>query len=102
MPFSFTTLDGKHLTGPKGTGEIVNISTTGAVVRITPRVEELSNMKIRLLGTAAKSGVDGDLYAKVIEYKSSDLARVLFTAVPSDVAELIEQVVDDLRHSGRT
>ncbi len=87
-PFTYCVLDGKHLTGPMGTGSILRLSTTGAVVRLSHRVEVLSNLKMQLQGSTDEGEAIGDLYCKVVEEEADDL-HVRFTAVPTEVAERI-------------
>ncbi|MDX1740398.1 MAG: adenylate/guanylate cyclase domain-containing protein, partial [Rhodothermales bacterium] len=89
--FDYSILDGKHLTGPTGKGTIDRLSTTGAVVRLSQPVEPLANLKMKLLGLSDESEPVGDLYCKVIDMMDERDVHVRFTAVPVDVADLVQQ-----------
>ncbi len=90
--FDYSVLDGKHLTGPAGTGSIDRLSTTGAVVRLSRPVEPLANLKMKLLSLADDSEPVGDLYCKVVDMKDESQVHVRFTAVPTDVADLVQKM----------
>lgn len=90
LPFRYTVLDGKHMTGEVRSGEILRLSTSGAVIRTGPPVEMLSNLKIHLPALRDPSEPLGDFYAKVVgEEEGVGGMRIRFTAVPQDVAEAV-------------
>ena len=94
MPFEYSVLDGKHMTGEGVRGDIHHLSTTGAVIRVTEPVEMLSNLKMMLPALEGGDEIVGDLYAKVVDDEPGDgRFKVRFTAVPEDVAAAIEHVV---------
>ncbi|NNE35948.1 MAG: adenylate/guanylate cyclase domain-containing protein [Rhodothermales bacterium] len=89
--FDYTILDGKHLTGPEGNGAIRRLSTTGAVVQLSHRVESLANLKMRLLGLEDQDEPVGDLYCKVVDEVGDGDLKVRFTAVPIEVADVVRR-----------
>jgi adenylate cyclase len=94
LPFQFSILDGKHLTGPKWDGEIMALSSLGAAIRTENPPKRLDNLKMSLSTPGESDEVMGDLYAKVVGEGTEDgLHKVRFTAVPPDVAEAFKQVV---------
>jgi class 3 adenylate cyclase len=88
-PFDYTVLDGKHVSGPSGRGSITRLSTRGAIVQLSQRVESLSNLKMRLLGLSNQNEAVGDLYCKVVDDEPVGDVKVRFTAVPTEVADLV-------------
>lgn len=91
LPFRYTVLDGKHTTGDVFGGEVVRLSTTGAVVRTEQPLVPLTNLKIHLPAPHHPEEPAGDLYAKVVsEAQEGDGVRIRFTAVPQDLAEAIQ------------
>ncbi|HMB93717.1 MAG TPA: adenylate/guanylate cyclase domain-containing protein [Rhodothermales bacterium] len=94
LPFEFSILDGKHLSGPKWDGEIIALSSLGATIRTENPPKRLDNLKMSLSMPDEPAEMMGDLYAKVMgEGKEDGGLQVRFTAVPPDVAEAFKQVV---------
>jgi hypothetical protein len=52
-------------------------------------VESLSNLKMRLLGLSNQNEAVGDLYCKVVDDEPVGDVKVRFTAVPTEVADLV-------------
>jgi len=95
LSISYSVLDGKHMTGEVAPGEIVQIASTGAVLHIDTPAEVLSNLKIMLRSPFEDEKSIGDLYAKVVESNERDrLVKIQFTAVPEDVAGVIQSIRD--------
>lgn len=94
-PFRYEVLDGKHLTGDVADGAFVALSSTGALVRLDHPVEPLDNLKVMVLSGDDPGEVLGDLYAKVIQVdRQGDLTRIRFTAVPEDLAQVLQHLND--------
>ena len=94
LPFEFSILDGKHLSGSKWEGEIICLSSQGAAIRTEHRPKRLDNLKMSLSMPGDSSEMMGDLYAKVVGQQEKDgTLDIRFTAVPPDVAEAFKQVV---------
>ena len=90
-PFVFLVLDGKHMTGAGYEGTMIQLSTSGAVIRTDEPVALLSNLKMMLPAPEDRDEVVGDLYAKVVEdVPGQGGYKVRFTAVPEEVAAAIE------------
>ena len=92
-PFAFSVLDGKHMTGAVCRGTMIQLSTSGAVIRTDEPVALLSNLKMMLPALEGGDEVVGDLYAKIVEdVPDEGVVKVRFTAVPEEVAEAIGHV----------
>ena len=89
LPVRYTVLDGKHLTSAVEPGEILRLSTTGAVLHAEAPPPVLANLKIHLPSLQHPDEQLGDLYAKVVAEADGAGVQVRFTAVPLDVAEAI-------------
>ena len=89
--FAYLVLDGKHMTGAGCEGTIIQLSTSGAVIRTDEPLALLSNLKMMLTAPEDRDEVVGDLYAKVVEdVPGQGGYKVRFTAVPEEVAAAIE------------
>ncbi len=89
FPISYLSLDGKHMTGEPIEGELIEIATSGAILRASVLPEQLTNVKLNLHepdGTFV-----GELYAKALEDDdlTDDKIHLRFTAVPEDVGGFI-------------
>jgi adenylate cyclase len=93
LPAGIAVMEGKDAGGALTDAELVALSPRGAVVRSTMRPEVLWNVRLHLhLG----SQIDNlAIYAKVTESPAAgeSLFRVRFTAVPSEVAQKIEEIL---------
>lgn len=94
IPFAYSKLDGKHMTGTMVAGEIIALSSSMAEIRSAEIPPPLTNIRLDLqLPTNDGPGIAGDLYAKVLHpAPGCDTIKIRFTAVPEDIAEAIRQL----------
>ncbi len=88
--FTYSVLDGKHLTSLREEGTIQRLGTSGAVIQTTQPVAVMDNLRIVLTEPEQPSKHIGDLYAKVIACPA-DGVHIRFTAVPEDVGAAIQR-----------
>ena len=94
VPFQYCVLDGKHMTGERLPGEIIELSTSMAVIKTENGLSSLSNIQLEFpIDEIDGAVVSGDLYAKAVEPAEQDGGmKIRFTAVPEDVAEAIRKI----------
>ena len=94
LPFKYSTLDGKHMTGVLLEGHLLALSSTMALIKAEEELELLSNIRLEFpIEEKEGSVIYGDLYAKVVQANSQDDGiKIRFTAVPEDVAEAIRHL----------
>ena len=97
LPFRYTVLDGKHLTGATHSGLIRELSPISARVTTDEPLPLLGNLKIWLDPVADDDPETDDLgefYAKVVRPAADDEpAELRFTAVPDDVASVFQGAI---------
>lgn len=94
LPFRFSILDGKHMTGDMLSGQIIALSSTMALIETKDPLSELTNIRMEFHATNNEAmEISGDLYAKAIELLPQQQAvKIRFTAVPEDIADAIRQL----------
>ncbi|MFK7844863.1 MAG: adenylate/guanylate cyclase domain-containing protein [Rhodothermales bacterium] len=94
LPFSFSILDGKHMTGDLLSGKIIALSSTMALIESEQNLDELANIRIEFhTGSNEAIEITGDLYAKAVaSIPQQHATKIRFTAVPEDIAEAIRQL----------
>ncbi|MBD2384834.1 CHASE2 domain-containing protein [Cylindrospermum sp. FACHB-282] len=91
VPFEYVVLQGKHAVGTVFQGRLVSLSETGAELQSPHSLENLSNLKLKLLTEPELPTEDADIYAKVIKQSTVDQHHYLirFTAVPPKAIALL-------------
>ncbi|MFQ5569694.1 MAG: adenylate/guanylate cyclase domain-containing protein [Rhodothermales bacterium] len=93
--FQYSILDGKHMTGEVCRGAMIQLSTSGAVIRIARPVELLTNLKMMVPLPENGGTMLGDLYAKVVDDEAgAGMCKIRFTAVPEEVAAAIQHACE--------
>lgn len=88
--FTYSVLDGKHLTSAEAEGTLHRLSTTGAVIQTEPPLAPMDNLRLVLTQPDQPTEPLGDLYAKVTAQHADGL-HIRFTAVPEEVASAIQR-----------
>ena len=94
LKITFSTLDGKHMTGDLLEGEITRLSSAAAIIQTPHKLPELTNLRIDFMIPGSAENIAGDLYAKVVGVlEGGEGVEVRFTAVPEEVGEAIRHLV---------
>jgi adenylate cyclase len=105
IPILYMVVEGKQVHDTIFKGSLVKLSAKGAEVRVEKTAEDsmpppLSNLKINLLRVGTRVGVSEDVYAKVLEKKTTDTRSfdIHFTFKPPSVAAIINILYQSVKH----
>ncbi|MFQ5684615.1 MAG: adenylate/guanylate cyclase domain-containing protein [Candidatus Binatia bacterium] len=94
IPFSYTVVEGDHLSGEMFTGSFIKLSPKGAEARLEHPVPPLSNLNMHLIAGNGEE-IPGVLYGKVVEKlsESSTDFSVRFTSMPPEVETFLRDLL---------
>ena len=100
LPVEYSVMAGKTAGGETFAGAFVEISASGGVLRSSRRLRALSDLKMTLKPAGRPEA--SELYAKVLgtRKEQTELFRVRFTSVPSDVEACLRTLLNEAQAKG--
>ncbi len=97
IPLRYEVLESNQVKGKTSEGSLTKVSRKAAEARLDTSVPNLSNLKLRLIGSGGEE-IPGTLYAKVMGAAPGNRAGVSirFTSVPPEIETLLRGLTSSM------